>query len=455
MSDGVEIKFNFKFQAKILALAIKDETFLSKYADHLQPNYFGEIHHQILYGKIHDYYEKYHKTPTLEAIFEEVEAISDLDKRALVAEAFSDALEDELDDREFYENKLFDFCKNKSALLGLSKAATLLNEGDVEGILPTLEKSLLLVDPNAQESVGSKYWQDLGKVNLDDNLPKIPTLLGAPSGYGLDKVLKGGLKQKNVALVMMPTGTGKSVFLMNVAANAIYQGYNVVYITLELTEMDIIQRLNMFFSGMAQESLEDMNTAEIREGISKSYPGVKFGELIIKEFPMKSISVRGLEAYVKTISRKEGWKPDLVCIDYMDIIKAPIASKEQWQQLQDISEELKSFAQRYKVPIWTAGQVNRGGEDKNLIKNRDSSGSYNKIFGLDVVLTANPKMDKETHQKTASLFVSKNRQGVDQVTLNYKCDFEHMRFEYVNSEYSVEEKKLSEFEKFKRARKNG
>jgi replicative DNA helicase len=140
--------------------------------------------------------------------------------------------------------------------------------------------------------------------------------------------------------------------------------------------------------------------------------------------------MRDIEAFLKGIKAKRGWFPDIVCIDYLELLKPAFRREEAWREQKETSEEMKAFAQRHKIPVWTAGQLNRGGAKKKIATNEDSSGSYDANFALDVIFTAVPKLDEETDERTATLFNAKNRQGADQMTLDFELDLDAMRFRY-------------------------
>lgn len=445
-------KFDFRFQNKILALALSEPSFLERFSGYVEAKFFSEIPHQILYEKIAGYYQRFGAMPTLEAILDEIERIQDEDQRLLVAESFEGVLSTEVEDKNYYLERVVEFCRRQSVLLSLKKGLNLLREGDLDRILPTIEQTLQAGAAMDPAEIGLDYWENLGKQEVILQRPKIPTLLG-DAAEGLDKVLRGGLEQERLGIVMMPTGKGKSVFLLNIAGNAVFQRYNVIYITLELSETDLMKRFTMFFTGLNEDTIDGMTAEALRATILSSYQLKNLGKLVVKNFPMSSVSVGGIETYLRQTKHRFGWSPDLLVVDYLDIIRRPFKSAETHEQLEEISKQLKGLAQRHRIPVWTASQVNRTGAQKDIITNEDSSASYAKIFAADVVLTASPKDNKETEKRSAKLFVSKNRQGRDGRTLAFDCDFEHMRFQFVGSRANLAPAQSSAFAKFREARR--
>lgn len=446
MSD----KFDFLFQNKVVALLLQDGDFMSKYGAIVEPNYFTDTVHQELCEMINKYWQKYSAAPSHEVMVEKVIAVKDEDRRASLAMSLQDVLDADLTDAQYYEDEVVAFCKRQSALLGLRQAAKSLKEGDLDAMVPTLERSLMIGQSYDQESMGLQYWQDFGRVEIHSVAPRVPTLMGAYQTGGIDDILHGGLEQGNVACVMIPVGRGKSVWLVNVAGNGILQGYNVAFLSFELSEKTVANRFNVFFSGLKDTDLETMKPDQIEEAVKSPYKDMPVGNLLIKTFPMKSATVRQFEAHLKIVKAKYNWTPDLVCVDYLDIIKAPFQNKDKHEQLEEVAIELKAFAQRNRIPVWTASQVNREGARKNIIQNEDSSASYAKTFALDVIFTAAPKADEETDKRSAKFFCSKNRQGRDQMTVDFDIDFDTMRFNFVPKDESISrvgERLLNDFKK--------
>lgn len=431
MSDvNQEDSFGFLFQRKVIRLLLDDFDFLSRYGDIIKPEYFSDSYHKELYNIILSYFVKYNKSPTPEVLVEEVDSLQNNDEKKVLIDEIEEIFNQDISDSEYYEKHILEFCKKRAVLVAIKEEVDKIREGELDSLLPSIEKALSVGQSFEEDSIGINYWKEFENEELYRPVPKIPTLLGEPGSGGVDDILGGGLEQGSVGLVMIPVGRGKSVFLINIAGNAVFQSKNALFISLELSERKLNQRFNSFFAGMSTKRLEDLSGREIKEKIHSRFSGMVLGDLIIKAFPMQSVTVRQIDAYIKLLESRFNWTPDIVCVDYLDIIRAPYPSKDNHQQLTDISVELKALAQKRQIPIWTAGQVNRGGAAKKRIGNEDASGSYQKIFALDVVFTGSPKVNEETGDVSTSLFCSKNRQGRDQVSIDFDLDFDRMRFNY-------------------------
>lgn len=411
--------------------------FLERYGAIIEPAYFSDIYHQMLCEIINGYFKKYAVCPSIEVLIEEVEKIKEQERRQMLAATLEEVLgsfDAGLTDAGYYIDQTVAFCQRQALLLALRSGAKELRDGNPDGVLPTIEKAMLVGQAMDAENLGVNYWQDFDKPEIFEDEPKIPTMLGQPGGEGLDKILRGGLMQGNVGMVVLPVGRGKTVMLMNLAGNAVLQGYNVTYISLELSERALTKRCNSFFSGMPTELLETMDSAQIYDKVFNRYRNWKLGNFNIKTFPMMGVTVQQIGSYLKTLQNKTGYKTDLLLVDYMDIIKPPFRHEKEHQQLVDVSRELKAFAQRDKLPIWTAGQINRDGFKKKRAGMADSAGSFDKNFALDFVMLSVPQYDEENDVRTADFIIDKNRQGADQMVVSFDIDLKSMRFLYKEHE---------------------
>lgn len=449
--EKVQTKFDFKFQNKVLALLIKDQDFFNQYGPIVDPTYFSDIYHQMICEKANAYADKYAIQISLEALLEEIEKEKNQEKRELLLTNLEEVCDTDLEDKAYYQELILEFCKNQAMLLALKEGARNLKKGDRESIPTSIEKALLVGQLLDDQSMGLRYWDCFENDEQEVWTPRVPTLLGSEGSGGIDDVLNGGLKNGELGMIMLPSGKGKSIFLLNVAANALIQGYNVCFLSLEMSEREIRNRFSSFFTGISTKYLEKMKNSEIGEKIKANYRSVTLGNLLIKTFPMRSIRARGMETHIKTFSKKDNWFPDLIVVDYLDVVR-PSSKKETHEQLGEISEELKALAQRFDRPLWTASQVNRAGAQKEIVKNEDSAGSYSKVYAADFIFAGNPKVDQRTGERTVRLSCSKARGGEDQMLLDFEIDAKAMRFNFRERSAQSKDADLA-FEKFMDSKK--
>jgi len=190
-------------------------------------------------------------------------------------------------------------------------------------------------------------------------------------------------------------------------------------------------RLSIFLSGLPYEELRLIPPSLLKDQIMGTYPNIRLGQLLIKAFPMKSITVSQIEAFIRAAEKRQGWKADMVCIDYLETIKPVSPGKDDHRQQGETSDELKGLAQKLQVPVWTVTQARRSQIEKRILQNEDASGSYSKIFPADVVLTLKPEFQKDTGKTYGKLNTAKVRNGVSQRVLNFELDFRVMRYLYL------------------------
>ena len=258
-------QFNFSFQIKIIALLLRDDDFASEFSPYIQPNYFSMPPHQVICTKIRSLIEEFGPPLTLQMVLEELERVEDRETKELALLAFSDALDVNLDDADYYRDRVFKFVSFQNMVMSMRRAGQILKAGDIDQVVPYLEKQTLAVNQLAANDFGTDYWEKVGLNDLQIELPKIPTMLGGPGTGGLDDILKGGLAQGELGIMMMPTGTGKSIFLINVAGNAILQGKNVIFITLEMSELEIRNRFSMYLSGIPYEEMRSIPPSRLKQ----------------------------------------------------------------------------------------------------------------------------------------------------------------------------------------------
>jgi KaiC/GvpD/RAD55 family RecA-like ATPase len=232
-------------------------------------------------------------------------------------------------------------------------SAPLVDEGKY-GEVEVLIKNALTV--SLQRNIGIDYFQD------PEARLKLLALHNKPTSTGyvkLDELLAGGLNRKEMFVFCAPPGVGKSLTMSNIAKNLMHQGLNVVYITLELAEEVVAKRFDSMFSGISQ--------AEILHNITKTSIEItkrasENGRLQVKRMPESSTHANHIRAFLKEYEIINGFGPDAIVVDYMDLMCSTqsISAENQFIRDKFISEELRSIANDYNSIMITASQLNRG-----------------------------------------------------------------------------------------------
>ena len=188
-------------------------------------------------------------------------------------------------------------------------------------------------------------------------------------------------------------------------AQALLKGVNVVHYTLELSDTTIASRYDSCITGV---SLNDLFS--FKELIYEKVQDVK-GQLIVKEYPTKSASTRTIKNHLEKLVNR-GVEPGLIIVDYGDLLRPVTVRKEKRTELESIYEEMRSIAQEFQCPVWTASQTNRSGLNAEVITMESISEAFSKCFVADLIFTVSRTMEDKT-SNTGRMYVAKNRNGPD------------------------------------------
>jgi hypothetical protein len=228
-----------------------------------------------------------------------------------------------------------------------------------------------------------------------------------------------------------PAGIGKSWGLINVGAHAVKAGLNVVHYTLELNAGYVGQRYDAVLTGIANQNLK-FNLDEVESTVAKLK-----GDLVIKYYPTKTASSSTIRAHIEKMILI-GKKPDIVIVDYADLLRGAVSRKEMRHELESIYEDLRGIAGEYEVPLYTASQANRSSLEMDVIEADKISESYSKIMIADFVLSLSRKVTDKI-AGTGRWHIIKNRFGPDGLTLPSKMNMSNGQI-HIYEETSVEGK---------------
>jgi len=257
----------------------------------------------------------------------------------------------------------------------------------------------------------------------------------------LDKkeILNGGSGKGELLCVVGSSGSGKSHFLVMLGANALREGKNVLHYTFELSEVAVGTRYD--------SNLCDIDSNEVmerKEDIVKSYENMRLGKLFIKEYPTNTATIHTLRSHMERLSLK-GFIPDIVIIDYADIMRSSRQYDSLRHELKLVYEELRGLAMEIQVPIWTASQSNKEGANAEIIDMTNMSEAYGKAMICDVIVS----VSRRPHEKSTGwgrLYIAKNRAGRDGLVYPIKMDTARSKFEITGNADSPENTTVSDEE---------
>jgi replicative DNA helicase len=363
----------------ILRNILTNEEFMRKVLPFVQKEYFEGVYKE-LFSQVVAYVAKYNKLPSQEAFKIEVDSL-----QTLTEETYKHAMDiipDVFTHKEENQQWLYDttekWCQDRALHSAIMESITILDGKHkklTKNSLPDLLQNALAVcfDTN----VGHDYL-----VNVEERYDfyheqeeRIP--------FDLDffnRITKGGLPNKTLNIALAGTGVGKSLFMCHCAASALSQGYNVLYITMEMSEERIAERIDANLMGVAIDQLENMSKSMFTDRVQKIADKTK-GKLIIKEYPTGQAHSGHFRALLNELKLKKSFKPELVFIDYLNIcsssrMKGMGGAINSYSYIKAIAEEVRGLAVEFDVPIMSATQTTRGGYSNSDPGLEDTSESF-------------------------------------------------------------------------------
>jgi len=395
-------KYGKSFQEKLCQLILQDRSFCDQIQEVLNINFLELKYLQIFVQKIFDYKEKYKVHPSYSTMTTILRSDLDEESEAVQKQARDffvrvSKTEFEVDGAEYVKETALDFCKKQKLKEAMIKSVKLLQNSSFDEISEVINEALKLGSDN---DYGYDYIKDFEERFLIKARGPIST------GWApIDDICKGGLGKGELGVVIAPTGAGKSMALVHLGTKALEAGKTVIHYTLELGSTVVASRYDSCLTGIPLGNL-----FAFKEKIYDSIQELE-GSLIVKEYPTKSASPATIVNHLNRLKQR-GIKPDLIVVDYGDLLKPTIIRKEKRHELETIYEALRATAQEFQCPIWTASQTNRAGLNAELITMESISEAFNKCFVADFIFTISRTMqDKITN--TGRFFVAKNRNGPD------------------------------------------
>jgi archaellum biogenesis ATPase FlaH len=269
------------------------------------------------------------------------------------------------------------FCQDKAIYNAIMESVSILDDktsGKSKGEIPQMLADALGV--SFDSNVGHDYLNDSS--NRFDSYHKTESRIA----FDLDifnKITKGGLPIKTLNVALAGTGVGKSLFMCHCAAGAISQGSNVLYITMEMAEEKIAERID---ANLLNVTMDELHVIP-REDYERKFSVVKNkvqGKLIIKEYPTASASALHFRALLNELALKKNFRPDIIFIDYLNICASsrikPGGSVNSYTYIKSIAEELRGLAVEFKLPVVTATQTTRSGYSNSDVDLTDTSESF-------------------------------------------------------------------------------
>jgi|TARA_A100001234_G_scaffold191711_1_gene178513 replicative DNA helicase len=361
----------------ILSNLVYNEKYARKVLPFIKSEYFTDRANKIIFLEIHEYIMQYETLPSLNAVAIECQERTDLNE-----DQFKECIEvlnvlsDDSADYDWLVDTTEKWCQERAIYLSLMESVKIADGQDSKrdkGAIPQILSEALGV--SFDQHVGHDYVSDAQSRYefYHRHEDKIPFDLSF-----FNKITKGGLPNKTLNIALAGTGVGKSLFMCHCAAAALLQGKNVLYITLEMAEEKIAERIDANLLNIPIQKLADLPKSMFDKKIRTLSNKTK-GKLIIKEYPTASAHVGHFKSLVSDLALKRSVRPDIIFIDYLNICasqryKGSIVNS--YTYVKAIAEELRGFAVECNVPIVSATQTTRAGFGSTDVDLTDTSESF-------------------------------------------------------------------------------
>jgi len=367
-----------RLETTILKNLIHNESYMRKVLPFLKAQYFTDESEKTAYNLIHEFISKYNKPPTNEALHITLQE-SNLNEGIFkeTQDLVTTLVLTEQSNAEWLINETEKFCKDKAVYNAILQSIGVM-EGRDKNIskdgIPSLLQDALGVCFDA--SVGHDYFEDAS--SRFDFYNRAETRIPFDLDF-FNKITQGGIPNKTLNIALAGTGVGKSLFMCHMAAGCIGQGKNVLYITLEMAEERIAERIDANLLNVSIDQLKNIPKTMFESRITK-LNGKIHGKLIIKEYPTASAHVGHFKALLSELSLKRTFKPDIIFVDYLNICSSsrfkPGAGVNSYTYIKAIAEELRGLAVEFNVPIMSATQTTRSGFSNTDVELTDTSESF-------------------------------------------------------------------------------
>jgi replicative DNA helicase len=409
-------QYNKSFQEKILQGLLTDQQWATQMVEVMRPDFFELRYLEYLCDKYFKYFVQYRCFPTqallISIIKDGLNEDGDVLLRDQIVSYLIRAKENpHPGDIKYVKEKSLDFCKRQAFKEALEKSVELISTDNFESVITLMKNAVSIGLAN---TAGHDFFEDMESRFIVANRCVCPT--GIPQLDAKD-ILAGGLGRGEIGVITANTGVGKSHFLVQMGANAMRHGKNVLHYTFELTEQAVGIRYDSNLCGISSSDI-----IENKETVKKYYEehNSDLGRLIIKEYPTGYPSVTTIRNHIEKLALR-GFKPSVLVIDYADIMRSTRSYDSLRHELKLIYEELRNLAMEIRIPIWTASQANRDSANSDIVGLENMAEAYGKAMVADLVVSISRKATEKA-TGAGRLFIAKNRAGKDGIVFPIHID---------------------------------
>ena len=454
-----------RIERTALSNLIHNEEYTRKVLPFIKEEYFSDRTERLLFTEIYKFVNKYNSLPTKEALSIEINSAKSVneDEYKKITDVLS-TLNKEPVNQDWLVETTEKFCKDRAihnAILGGIQIIDGKDKKHTPEYLPEMLTSALSV--SFDQKVGHDYL--LESQERFDFYKKKEERLELDLDY-FNKITRGGIPSKTLNICLAGTGVGKTMFMTHLASSILLQGKNVLYITMEMAEERIAERIDANLLNVGMSDLEELPYSMYETKINKLQSKTS-GKLIIKEYPTASAHTGHFRALVKELALKKSFKPDIVFVDYLNICASARfkagANVNSYTYIKAIAEELRGMAVENDIPIFSATQTTRGGFVSCEVGLEDSSESFGLPATADFMfaLISSEELDDKNQIMVKQL---KNRYNDPTVNRKFILGVDRSKMRFYDVEQTAQtdlvdsgqptterkfEKKLGQFSDFK------
>ena len=378
-----------RLELLILKNLFTSDTYTRKVIPYIRDEFFSEREERLIFVNIKEYFEKYNKNPTHEALTIQMNEASGLNQDELssalhIVSQCKSSIEET--PHEFLLDETEKWCKDRAVYNAVMDSITILDKNSKrdKGEIPELLKDALSV--SFDQHIGHDWMEnaDARYEFYHTEEEKIPFDLDL-----LNKITKGGMPNKTLNIIMAGTGVGKSLFMCHCAANNLMMGKNVLYISMEMSEEKIAERIDANLMNIPLQELSDLPKPMYDKKI-KSIRDKTVGRLVVKEYPTAAAHTGHFRHLLQELNLKKDFVPDVIYIDYLKICASsrikPGSNANTYTYVKSIAEEVRGLAVEYDIPVMSATQTNRTGFVSTDVGLEDTSESFGLPATADLMI---------------------------------------------------------------------
>ena len=366
-----------KVETLILKNLLLTEEYPRRVLPFIKKEYFEDRTDQILFDITHKYFVKYSAVPTVEALTIEVSKITSLsdDQFKQITQTL-ESFDKETTELDWLVDTTEKWCQDRAIYLALMESIKIADGSDQKkdaGAIPSILSDALAV--SFDNHIGHDYIDDYEE--RYDSYHRVETKVPFDLDF-FNKITKGGLPNKTLNIALAGTGVGKSLFMCHVASSVLLQGRNVLYITMEMAEEKIAERIDANLLNVDIQQLAQLPKMMFENKITALSKKTQ-GKLIVKEYPTASAHAGHFRALLNDLALKKAFRPEVIFIDYLNICTSQRfrnASVNSYTMVKSIAEELRGLAVEFNVPLVSATQTTRSGYGSSDVDLTDTSESF-------------------------------------------------------------------------------